>query len=177
MRPIHHFLAGVSCSIVIVPIVWWLMDRDPPYTRETGELFPVSHKMCGLETGPPHQDGVIRPGSCVEVRWTIVPMRTCKPFGKFSVTRAIVDQQGRHTLPATNSIYSARSPSLPPDPSTTESLARYFALPANGPVGPATYEVAAAFACNKLQEFFWPIVVDKPDIKFMVGELPTLGPR
>lgn len=177
MKLIYHFMIAVTTGVVVGPTTWMLFDRDPPYIRESGEIFPVSHKMCGLDTGPPHHDDVIRPGSCVEVKWTITPLRTCKPYEKFNIKRAIIDQQGRHVLPATVSLYSARSHTIPPDRSSTENLARYFTFPINGPVGPGEYEVAASFACNKLQEFFWPITVDKPNIKYMVGEPAVRGPK
>lgn len=172
MKPLYHALTAIITGIIVGPLTWELTDREPPYIRESGEIVPVDHRMCGLEKGPIN-DGLIHPGSCVEVKWTIVPLRTCKPYGKFSVTRMIVDQQGRHNLPATNSLYSSRSNVIPPAEPSTEGLIRYFALPSNGPVGPATYESSAAFSCNKLQEFFWPIIVNTPSIQFTVGELPT----
>lgn len=177
MKLVYHIATATVVGVLVGPTMWMLMDRDPPYLRESGEVIPVDYRMCGLESGPP-MDGMIHPGSCLEVRWTIIPLRTCKPSGPYNVTRAISDQGGLHPLPSANSVYSAKSATLPPHGIIPEGdIIRYFALPPHGPLGPAKYHSAASFACNKLQEYFRPIVVDEPDIPFLVGELPRRGPQ
>lgn len=171
MKSIYHVATAILTGVIVGPFTWMLLDRDEPYIREGGEIVVVDHRLCGLLTGPP-DDGIIRPGSCVSVMWKIIPRKICKPYGPFNVTRAIIDQQGRHTLPPTHSVYSASSSTLPP--SREGDIVRYFPLPLASPAGPAEYESTASFACNKLQEFFWPVVVSKPSIKFMVGD-PMAG--
>lgn len=178
MKAICNIATAIITGIIVGPFTWMLLDRDPPYIRESGRILPVHHSMCGAETGPP-LDGMIHPGSCLEVIWTIVPLRICKPSGPFNVQRTVVDQQGKHALPVTHSIYSPRAKTIPPP--GEDDIIRYFALPPHGPIGPATYRSSASFVCNWLQEYLpwigWPIVVDMPSIEFVVGDIPTRGPH
>lgn len=175
MKLLYNIAGVIITGAIVGPFTWMLIDRDAPYIRENGEIVAVDHRFCGLLSGPP-DDGILRPGSCVSVMWKITPRRICKPYSPFNVTRVIIDQQGRHVLPPTHSVYSASHSTLPP--SRDGDIVRYFPLPLNSPVGPAEYESSASFACNKLQEFFWPVVVNEPSIKFMVGDpMQGRGPR
>lgn len=161
----------ITTLILVVPAicitVWWLLDRDPPYTRSNGQLIPSPPENCRLPDTTPRG---LSQGACVTVNWDIKPVKNCKPAGPFNVTRSIKDSQGDlRPLPATRSAYSQERHMDSP-------LVRSFALPAVLPVGPATYRSKVCFVCNPGQEYlpsvFHPVCVGEGDDVPFVTEMP-----
>jgi len=171
----EHYISNIKRNIIIgfltvaivVPFVWMLMDRDPPYERFAGEIIAADPSECGITPinpagGAPRSVFTpIRAGGCVEVKWDIKVARDCPaaPSGD-NVARHLRDSLG-----ITKPIGSLHRNE--PEPPSTE-VRQFLTLPLPMPAGPATYTSIACFACNPLQHLFWPICVDKPDINFEV---------
>lgn len=169
MRAVFRsFLSNLPYAVIAValagPVTWMMLDREPPYIRESGKITPASYDKCGLPEKSP--SGIVA-GGCAAIDWKIRAIRNCKPASQFNVSRTIVDQQGEHTLPKVTSIYSLEE--------YPKEITRYFPLPTTLAVGPASYRSVALYACNPLQYFF-PIAVERPDVHFMVGEAKR-GPK
>ena len=162
------FLSNLPYAVIAIalagPLTWMMLDREPPYISESGRITAAPPDRCGLPDKTPVG---LMAGGCAAIDWKIKAIRNCKPASQFNVTRVIVDQQGQHVLPKATSIYSLEE--------YPKELTRYFPLPTTLAVGPASYRSTALYACNPLQYFF-PIVVDRPDVLFTVGEAKR-GPK
>lgn len=164
----NTIIAFMSVAVV-VPIVWMMEDRDPPYVRSDGDLVAVEPNNCGIP-GPVQDQGrmlgphsPIHAGECVEVKWTIKTLRNCPASGdKDNVTRSLRDAIG-----VTQPIGSLRRNIF--EHESPQGITRQFmVLPAPLPAGPTLYKSSSCFACNPLQHLFWPICVSSPDITFEV---------
>ena len=167
----RNAVVGFISVAVVVPLVWMLMDRDPPFER-TGKVIPADPRHCEL---PPPQhpaltrelqkSDAIRAGGCVEVIWDIEVKRNCPQAGADNVVRHIRDSTGiLRSIGSLRGLYG-RLGDVP-----TAGIRNFFVLPSPMPLGPATYSATACYACNPLQHLFWPICVDKPDVTFEVVE-------
>lgn len=163
---------GFMSVAFVVPTVYMLMDRDPPFTR-VGKVVPADPKHCELPPNMPHVPpsrqllpaDAIRAGSCVEVIWDIVVKRNCPQAGPDNVVRHIRDSTGiLRSIGSLRGLYG-RLGDVP-----TSGIRNFFVLPSPMPLGPATYSASACYACNPLQHLVWPICVDQPDITFEVVE-------
>lgn len=160
----RHVVPAFVAWAVFGPTLWWLMDRDPPYVRESGVITAAEPERCGLPDNTPIG---LYPGSCVGVEWAIKPKRACPSSGEFNVHRTLIDSVGegaRHALPATTSIYGRTS--------SGGTLARYFVIPKDMPIGVTQYASEACFACNPLQHVVFPLCVNTPMLSFTVSEPP-----
>lgn len=137
----------LACATV-GPVTYMAVDREPPFVRVWGEIIP----------------GEVESEQEFEVHWVlrVNEHRNCKPFGRFSVERAIIDSAG--------AITPFRPVSSIADPlNTMTEIRRKVRLPMGLTKGPARYHVSAKFTCNILQEIMrWPVAVEHPDIPFVV---------
>jgi hypothetical protein len=155
-------LALIVCVPLVGYPVWALLDREPPYVRETGKIVPAPPQECGLP-----DDGVIErvvmPGSCVTVQWKIRVLRNCPPNTPNNITRIIQDSENvRWPIGPVEGVFGTTK--TPPG-----GLTRYFLIPSAARPGRALYKSTATFACNPLQRLFWPISVSIPDIEFEIA--------
>lgn len=147
------------------PLLWMLLDRDPPYVRRSGQVIATDPLNCGL-VGAPNAEGHVVPGGCAEVKWDIRPIRICPRAGEYNVVREIEDSQGRKwTLGPVRGVMGS------PDQPAGNGLQRFFALPETVPIGPARYLSTAYFACNPIQRWV-PITISEPDILFFIAAPP-----
>lgn len=145
--------AFVSVAI-FAPILWMLLDRDPPYIRTTGEIIPPNPA----------------PGEFVNVSWRIKVDRVCAPNVPRNVTRTVIDAKGViHDYEPVDGIYGTVDEKPPGD------LIRGFQLPVSIALGKARYHSAACFSCNPIQ-YIWPVCVTTPDIPFEVRALEAHDP-
>jgi hypothetical protein len=158
ITPAHLTWCFLAVAIS-APLFWWALDRSPPYARDSGRITPADPNECGLGSDAPQ--GALFPDSCAHIEWTITPIRTCLPAGRYSVTRWVRGaNDGMWPLPSVGSILTAKT--LP------NSFSRSFVIPHNMPSGQAIYGSSACFACNPLQHLIFPICIDKPEISFEV---------
>lgn len=140
---------------VIVPFVWMIMDRDPPYVRTDGEIVAANADDCGLPAGGSRGLGV-RAGSCVEVQWHVKTIRNCPAAGPGdNVVRHLKDSIG-----VTKPIGSIRRDAPESESSPSNTIKQFLVLPSPLPIGQASYISSACFACNPLQHLFWPICIE-----------------
>ena len=111
MRPIITNIIAASVSVFVVgPIVFMAIDREPPYTRDTGAIHPANPQ----------------PGDAIEAEWKIHTNRTCKPASNRNVIRQIVDSHNTvWDFDGVPSVYG-RELSAKDSP---DRLVRVFALP------------------------------------------------
>lgn len=134
----QHIAAAFFAIAIVGPAVWMLIDRDPPYVREWGEITP-KHPA---------------PGDYIAVQWRLRAIRNCPPNTPGNISRVIIDATGkRHTFE--------------PTPAAVPALTRSLQLPADITPGPAVYRSHACFTCNPLHHF-WPVCVTQPDLSFEV---------
>lgn len=156
-------------AVLVVPILM-VLDREPPYVRESGSIIAANPKDCGLEDGS-IPSGAIYPGSCVTAEWKIREVRKCPPNVRDNVTRSIRD--GANVIhPITPVAGKFGTPQQ-----QAEGITRYFRLPMGATDGPAEYRATATFACNLLQYVVFPIAISEPDIQFRIEPLPLVIPR
>ena len=163
----------VIAGVAAFPI-WMLMDRDPPYIRESGIMVAASSdSLCGsmelMSIDASTTD--IFPGSCVSVDWKIRTLRNCPPDTPFNIHPRITDSTGlRVTLAPTRGKFGTPDQSI-----ESSSIYRYFRLPVSLAPGLATYESDVTYACNPTH-YIWPLHVTEPKIPFLISVKPTAPP-
>lgn len=126
---------------VVVPLVWMVMDRSPPYIRLSGEMIPPN----------PAQ------GEFVSVRWRIKVIKPCPPNVPRNVTRRIIDSTGVVIdYEPIEGVFGAEGETI------RDSITRSFQIPPSAALGPAKYQSSASFACNPFQTL-WPVFVSEPN--------------
>lgn len=158
----QNIIAACFSVFVVVPVAFMLMDRDPPYIREYGEIIPFTRWQD--DCGPPLDDEPkgTSPGACIGVKWSIRIIKNCPPSSARSITRSITDSEGvKWPLAAVPGHFGTTTTPLP-------GITRYFRIPSGAARGPAVYQSDAAFACNPLQHYLWPVIVDRPDVPFEI---------
>lgn len=142
----QHIIAAIVSTIVFTPLTWFMMDREPPYERVSGEILPPDPK----------------PGDYVEVSWQIKVNRQCRRDQRRNVTRTIIDSIGKITdFDAVEGVYGGGRFT------EGDTLNRGFYLPQTIDPGPAIYKSTACFACNPIQ-YLWPICISHPHINFTI---------
>lgn len=159
----------VVAGVAAVPM-WMLMDREPPYIRESGILTVApSDTLCGT-TALQSSDAILEifPGSCVSVDWRIKVIRNCKPNVTDNIHPRITDSTGvRFTLAPTRGKFGT------PDQDILDpTIYRYFRLPVSMASGPALYDSDVTYACNPIH-YIWPVHVNTPLIPFIVQPKPA----
>lgn len=151
----------------IAPIVWFAIDREPPYVREGGTMVPMAPAACQLEEPAPTG---LSPGACVGPQWQVRAIRQCEPAPGYPVTRHLIQSTGnRVPIGTAKSEYAEQSKNV--RPGEVVPLRRNFVLPYNTPEGFTQYEAEACFVCNPLQKLFpsyLSVCVNKPPITFNV---------
>ena len=152
---VRHNVAAAFVSVAIVaPLMWMLLDRDPPYTDHVGTITPADPA----------------PGDWITVDWKLTVHRVCHGW----VQREIVDSQGvicnYDKQPAIRrDQLSNQQMGSPPD-----RLNRSFPLCDRAAPGPARYRALTCYQCNPLQKW-WPICVRTPNIQFTIRPQTTGG--
>ncbi len=156
------FLAGML--VIILPIIYWTIDRRPPYERVFGVIVPEEPAECGL---PENSQKGIHAGSCVAIQWTLKRfegLQNCRTATSQHVSRTITDANGVHVLPKTENVFGRGKKPF------SETLRRPFILPDFSVPGPASYRSSACFICNPLQLVAdWPVCSgDSPEVIYHV---------
>ncbi len=155
MRPSTHkatfqrnLIPGFVCVAIFAPVLWMAIDRQVPYVRTNGVITPANPA----------------PGDFVEVKWTVVQTRICRPEPARNISRHVITSSGLiiDYEPVSGVMGTVEAPK-------EETLVRAFQLPISTDPGPAKYRSEACFACNPLQ-ILWPVCVEGPDVQFNVAE-------
>jgi hypothetical protein len=133
----------------IAPVLWGVLDREPPYDRVSGEILPRDPA----------------PGDNIEVHWNVRTRKTCGPSSTFSVTRQIVDSQ--KVVWSFDSSPSTFGRERPEHSEHVSQIVRLIMLPQSIAPGAAIYRSRACFSCNPFQ-YAWPVCIDMPEIQFTI---------
>lgn len=165
----RQFLIALASSALLLGLpLWMLLDRSPPYVRDHGQIIAAAPENCGLPPGP----ASVTPGACVAVVWSVRIIRNCVPSEHSNITRRIVDGENvAWPIAAVAGLYGTGTL-----PSSSDRLVRYLVLPSGAAPGRAIYKSSASYACNPLQRLVWPVVVDTPDITFVIEEFGSGSP-
>lgn len=142
----RNAIAAFFAIAVFAPVIWMLLDREPPYTRSSGRIEPSNPA----------------PGDFISVHWNIRVERNCPPVVPRNINRTIIDSTGKyHDFEAVEGLYGTSPKALP-------GISRTLRLPKDITPGPAKYRSQACFACNPIH-YFWPVCVSQPDIAFEIS--------
>ena len=144
-------IPAIFCAIVVAPITWMLVDREPPYTRVAGWVMP------------PAPGGAIRRGDEISIEWAIDIRRQCTPLKMRNVTRRIIDSTGRYYDYEPVEINFDNGPGG----GHKRIVVRPFKLPRAIETGRTKYHSAACYYCNPIQQLF-PICINAPEIEFII---------
>lgn len=143
----RNVFAAIFAIFIFAPLLWFVLDREPPYMRLNGVIDPP----------------VPKPEDWIKVVWQIHPLRNdCRPIGPRGLTRTIIDGAGQVIdIDPVDTLYDGGS----------SPIVRSFQLPRGATPGHSRYRASACFACghNPLH-YLWPICVDKPEISFDIGK-------
>jgi len=138
---LRSIIAAAVSVLIVAPLVWMSLDREPPYEIISGAIDPERPT----------------PGATIMVNWTVKTIRSCRVKSQ-GVTRELVDSKGvTHTYTPTPTHFT------PGD----DLVQRVVQLPDTLPVGVTKYHSIACYSCNPLQELF-PVCIHTPDITFIV---------
>lgn len=130
--------------LFVVPVLWMLMDRSPPYVYEKVEIEP--------------QD-VIQGG---DIYITFTVKETRPACGAAMVYREFKEASGK--LHIYDPIKRIETPHL-----IDKKFSRISKIPDNLTPGIVTYRATACYTCNPIHSWLrWPVCVSTPDIEFNV---------
>lgn len=137
---------GLSIGLCLTVFAALLLDRKPVVLLDAGasSVFP----------NPAH------PGDTIAITWSANPLRNCAG----SVVPRIIDSTGR--------IYEfARIPTVYQDlmQPGERSFTKTLTLPLVMAAGPARYQAVVTRWCNRVQEYFWPMIDTPFPILFEVA--------
>lgn len=145
--PGQNAVAAFIAIAIFAPILWMVLDREPPFIVSNGRIDPTHPEMNGSIT----------------VTWDVRATRSCQPSSHATVTRTIVDSKGvAHAYAPVHAIYGTREQREP------DEIKRRIPLPENI-TGHARYSSVACYACNPLQEL-WPICIQMPEVDFEISD-------
>jgi hypothetical protein len=144
-------LGTIIGGLVVAPLTFWIVDREPPIYRYDGKMTP----------------NLVQGGDWVTIEWNIRAVRNCEEWPpNRGVTRVIIDSTGKlHDMEPTTAIAGKAE-------SSKEEIKRRVRLPMGMTDGPARYRSVACFKCNWTQRWL-PVCVSSPEIPFTV--LPREG--
>lgn len=145
----RNFVAAFIAVFLFAPILWMLLDRDPPYEFEKVEIEPQ----------------VVASTETIYITFQVKQTRAvCGP--------GLIYRQFREEPSGKLHIYD---PIQRADPPVIENnrFTRMSALPANMTPGLVTYRGTSCYTCNPVQAWLrWPVCVTTPDVPFVVLEKP-----
>lgn len=145
--PGQNAAAAFIAIAIFAPLLWMLLDREPPFEVTNGRIDPPNPAVNGTIT----------------VTWDIRSTRSCQPSSDATVTRSIVDSKGvSHTYAPVHAVYGT------PEQREPDEIKRRIPLPENI-TGHAKYSSIACYACNPLQAL-WPICIQMPEVDFEIGD-------
>lgn len=146
MSPLKQALIAVMISLLVVaPLIWMAMDRDPPWEFSEVEISPVD----------------VRQGDEIAITFTTKQLR--RMCGPGLVYREFRDSSGR--LIVYDPVQRAEAPEL----DSKGKFTRSAKIPLGMDPGPAVYRGTSCYTCNPLQNWLrWPICVSTPDVHFNV---------
>lgn len=145
----HHvlrqgFIATFVSMIVVAPVLWMLLDREPPYTFQSADISPSD----------------VPQGA--EIHITFRVKQTRAPCGPGLVYRELKESSGKLH------VYDPVMRAAPPD-IVNNQFTRISKLPDNIGSGPTMYRGMACYTCNILQNWLrWPVCVSTPNVTFNV---------
>jgi hypothetical protein len=71
--------AAFFAVAIFAPVLWMVLDRDPPYERVSGEIIPSTPA----------------PGEFITVKWRIKVNKWCRPYTPNNVSRQIITSDGQ----------------------------------------------------------------------------------
>lgn len=130
---------------VFGPLIWMLMDRDPPYTFQQVTIEPQE----------------VEPGQDIFVTFQVKPQRPA-PCNPGLVYRELKEESGKlHVFdPVSRRVYPEMS---------NNQFTRILHIPSNISPGKTYYRGNVCYTCNPLREWLrWPVCVQTPEVEFMV---------
>jgi len=147
----RHVVGAALALLIFAPVLFMLLDREPTYTLISGNIIPST----------------VHRGDPASVIWYVKTTNRSCP-GKMQ--RDIVDSR-RQLWPYVIRERAARFVPDPENPGYGWIETPTLLMPEGIATGPATYHVTVFWYCNWLQEKLeWPVVVDRPAIRFEVAE-------
>jgi len=145
----HIVIATFVSVLIIVPVMWMLMDRTPPYTIEHVEINPHNAVQ----------------GQEIYITFTVKSNRTaCSPG---LIYREYREESGK--LHLFDPIIRAEAPAL-----DNNRFVRISKLPDNISPGPTIYRGTACYTCNPIHSWLhWPVCSSTPNIEFNVVRKPS----
>lgn len=144
----RQVIAALFVSVLgVVPTLWMLMDRSPPYTFEYAEILPSD----------------VQPGEDIHIEFTVVPNRpTCGP--------GVIYHEFKEISSGKLHIYDPVHRDDVVDIKNGK-FTRVEKLPDNISLGPTIYRGMDCYTCNPLHSLLrWPVCTTTPNVKFNVKE-------
>lgn len=150
-RVTPHTIAAFIAVLIVGPVLWMALDREPPYIIANGHMTP-DHPY---------------PGQQITIEWDLKSVRACPASSSATVHRTIVDSKGvKHDYATVHAIFHTDRTNM-----DVPTIIRTLDLPGNISPGLARYYSEACYPCNPIQEF-WPVCIQTPDILFEVVPRP-----
>ena len=141
-------LATFVSVAIVTPLLWLLLDRDPPFTYEKVEIEP--------NTIPQSGDAYV----------TFYIKRGRRACDAGLVYRELLDSAGK--LHVFDPVVRARPPEL-----GEGQFTRIFKVPNAMEPGRAFYRGISCYPCNPLQSWLrWPVCLPTPEVSFNVTKEP-----
>lgn len=144
----RNFIVAFIAVGIFGPLLWMVMDREPPYTFEKVEVFPVA----------------VPPGGEIQIMFAVRQNR------RAPCSAGLVYREFKEMLSSRLFIYDpivrAEAPVI-----VKNSFSRISKLPKDITPGPAIYRGRACYTCNPIHQWLrWPVCVVTPEVPFNIVE-------
>lgn len=149
MMWLYEFRRNVVVAFIAIagfaPLLWMVMDRDPPYRFEQVEISPADAVQ----------------GSEIHITFTVRPNRApCSPGLVYREFKEVASSR----LFIYDPILRSEAPAL-----VNNSFTRISKLPIDIAPGPALYRGMACYTCNPIHSWLrWPVCVTTPNVQFNI---------
>lgn len=142
-------IVAIIASLPIGLLVFWALDRAPPWEFTDVEISPTSVMQCG------------------EMDITFTARRLRASCGAGVVYRQYKDSSGRSI------VYDPVARADAPELDSQNKFTRSAKISCSMDPGPATYRGQACYTCNPLQSWLrWPVCAPTPEVPFYVLKKP-----
>lgn len=144
----RQVIAALFVSVLgVVPTMWMLMDRSPPYTFEYGEAIPND----------------VPQGGDVNIVFKVITNRpTCGP--------GVIYHEFKEEASGKLNLYDPVHRNDVPDIKDNK-FTRVRKLPEGISIGQTIYRGTDCYTCNPLHSLLrWPVCTTTPNVKFNVRE-------
>lgn len=143
----RQVMAALFVSVLgIVPTLWMLMDRSPPYTFEYAEIIPNN----------------VPQGEDIHITFTVVQNRpTCGPGVIYHEFKELTGKLHLYDPVHRDDVVDIKNGKFTRIEKTPDGIS----------VGPTIYRGADCYTCNPLHSLLrWPVCTSTPNVKFNVTE-------